>query len=69
MSKAPFNTVNYLIFGLSIPIFGFGLYFKIQRFNSEKPGLNPDDELSKRIKEKAASKAFSLSIYNRYRTK
>jgi len=63
MAKEPFNTIGYLIFGLSILIIGFGLYFKIQRFNSEKSGLNPDDELSKRIKEKAAAKAFSFSIY------
>jgi len=63
LAKEPFNTMGYLIFGLSILMIGFGLYFKIQRFNSEKSGLNPDDELSKRIKEKAASKAFSFSIY------
>lgn len=63
MAKEPFNTIGYLIFGLSILMIGFGLYFKIQRFNSEKSGLNPDDELSKRIKEKAAAKAFSFSIY------
>jgi uncharacterized membrane protein len=63
LAKEPFNTMGYLIFGLSILMIGLGLYFKIQRFNSEKSGLNPDDELSKRIKEKAAAKAFSFSIY------
>jgi len=63
LAKEPFNTMGYLIFGLSILMIGFGLYFKIQRFKSEKSGLNPDDELSKRIKEKAAAKAFSFSIY------
>lgn len=63
MAKEPFNTIGWLIFGLSILMIGFGLYFKIQRFNIEKSGLNPDDELSKRIKEKAGSKAFSFSIY------
>ena len=63
MAKEPFNTIGYLIFGLSIVMIGFGLYFKIQRFNSKKSGLTADDELSKRIKEKAAAKAFSFSIY------
>ena len=63
MAKEPFNTIGYLIFGLSILMIGFGLYFKIQRFNSEKSGLTADDELSKRIREKAAAKAFSYSIY------
>jgi len=63
MSKEPFDTVGYLIFGLSILLIGFGLYFKIQSYKSEKEGLTSDDELSKRIKEKAAAKAFSISIY------
>ncbi len=63
LSKEPFNTIGYLIFGLSILMIGFGLYFKIQKFISEKSGLTSDDELSKRIKEKAAAKAFGFSIY------
>ncbi len=62
-AKEPFDTVGYLIFGLSILMIGFGLYFKIQSYKSEKAGLTSDDELSKRIREKAASKAFSISIY------
>ncbi len=63
MAKEHFNTIGYLIFGLSILMIGLGLYFKVQRFNSEKSGLTSDDELSKRVKEKAAAKAFSFSIY------
>tara|TARA_R110002073_G_scaffold108336_9_gene243659 strand:- start:90689 stop:91027 length:339 start_codon:yes stop_codon:yes gene_type:complete len=63
MAKEPFNTIGYLIFGLSILLIGFGLYFKVLRFNNEKLGLTSDDEFSKRIKEKAASKAFRFSIY------
>jgi len=63
MAKEPFNTIGYLILGLSILMIGFGLYFKIQRLNNERSGLTSDDELSKRIKEKAAAKAFSFSIY------
>ncbi len=63
MAKEPFDTVGYLIFGLSILLIGFGLYFKIQSYKSEKAGLASDDELSKRIKEKAAANAFSISIY------
>tara|TARA_R110002049_G_scaffold92736_1_gene229888 strand:- start:2315 stop:2596 length:282 start_codon:yes stop_codon:yes gene_type:complete len=60
MAKEPFNTIGYLILGLSILMIGFGLYFKIQRFNSEKSGLNPDDELSKRIKEKQLQKRLAF---------
>ena len=63
MAKEPFDTIGYFIFGLSILLIGFGLYFKIQSYKSEKAGLASDDELSKRIKEKAAANAFSISIY------
>ncbi|TFG76257.1 MAG: hypothetical protein E4H26_04825 [Flavobacteriales bacterium] len=42
---------------------GFGIYFKIQGHKSERAGLTPDDELSKRIKENAAAKAFGISMY------
>ena len=62
-SNKPFDLLGYLIFGLSILMIGFGLYFKIQSFKSERAGLTSKDELSRRIKEKAASKAFSYSVY------
>ena len=62
-AKEPFDTLGYLVFGLCILLIGFGLYFKIQSYKNEKAGLTSDDELSKRIKEKAAAKAFSISIY------
>ena len=63
MAKEPFDKLGYLIFGLSILLIGFGLYFRIQSYKSTKAGLTSDDELSKRIKEKAAAKAFGISIY------
>jgi len=63
MAKEPFDILGYLIYGLSILMIGFGLYFKIKSFKNEKAGLNSEDELSKRIKEKAAAKAFNYSIY------
>lgn len=62
LAKAPFDTVGYYIFGLSMLLIGFGLYFKLQTYKSEKAGLTSEDELSKRIKEKAAAKTFSTSI-------
>jgi len=63
MSKYPIDTIGYFIFGGSILIICIGLYFKIQRLNNEKSGLTSDDELSKKIKEKATSKAFIFSVY------
>lgn len=63
IAKEPFDTVGYLIFGLSILMIGLGLYFKIQSYKNEKSGLTSDDELSKRIKEKATAKSFNISFY------
>jgi len=62
-SKKPFDVTGYIILGLAILAIGFALYFRIQRFKSERAGLNSNDELSKRIKEKAAARTFSISIY------
>ena len=63
MVKEPFDTVGYLIFGLSVFMICFGIYFKVQSYKNQKIGLTPDDELSKRIKEKATAKAFNISFY------
>lgn len=63
LAKEPFNTVGYLVFGLSALMIGFGTYFKIQSYKNQKMGLASDDELSMRIKEKATAKAFNLSFY------
>lgn len=60
--KESLNSIVYFILGLTVLMIGFDLYFKIQRYRNEKSGLTPDDELSNRIKEKAAAKAFILSV-------
>lgn len=62
-SEKSFDLTAYVIFGACILIVGLGLYFKIDSFKSVKAGLKPTDELSKRIKEKAAAKAFEFSIF------
>lgn len=62
-SEKPFDLTAYVIFGACILIVGLGLYFKIGNLKNVKAGLEPTDELSKRIKEKAAAKAFEVSIF------
>lgn len=62
-STKPFDTVAYIILGITIFIVCFNLYFKIKSFQNEKSGLTHVDELSKRIKEKAASETFKFSIF------
>ena len=63
MAKDPFDIFGYFIFGLSIFLIIFGQYFKYQNYKNESAGLEPNDEFSNRIREKAAAKAFSISIY------
>ncbi len=63
MAKEPFDIVGYLIFGLSILMIGFGIYFKIQSYKNQNVGLTSEDELSMRIKEKATANSFYVSFY------
>ncbi|SHJ28045.1 DUF2178 domain-containing protein [Aquimarina spongiae] len=63
MAKKPFNATGYLIFGLSFIMILIGVYFKIQTYKNQRLGLTSEDEFSKRIKERASSKAFSISFY------
>ena len=63
MAEEPFNTIGCLIIGLSVFMICLGIYFKIQSYKNQKVGLTSEDEFSKRIKEKATSKAFNISFY------
>lgn len=59
----PFDTVAYLIVGLVLLIAAISVYFKIKSYKNKQAGLTAEDEFSKRIKEKAAARAFSTSVY------
>jgi len=59
----PFNEFAYGTIGVMLVIVGFVIYSGIQALKDAKSGLNPEDELSKKINQKAASTAFSISIY------
>jgi hypothetical protein len=62
-SEKSFDMPGYLILGISILLIGLGLYFRVQGFQNARLGLSSDDELSYRMKEKAAAKAFLYSVY------
>jgi len=59
----PFNEFAYGIIGVILLIVGFVIYSGIQALKDAKSGLNPVDELSKTINEKAAAAAFKTSIF------
>lgn len=62
-TKRPFNSLAYSILGAMIFFAGYALYQGIIALKNEKAGLTSIDELSKKISEKAAAKAFVFSIY------
>jgi len=59
----PLNEHAYGIIGAMLLIVGFVIYLGIQALKDAKSGLNPVDELSKTITEKAAAIAFRISIF------
>lgn len=59
----PLNELAYGTIGVMLIIVGFVIYSGIQALKDAKSGLNAEDELSKKITQKAASMAFSISIY------
>jgi uncharacterized membrane protein len=59
----PFNELAYGIIGFMLLIVGFVIYSGIQALKDAKSGLNPVDELSKKLTQKAAATAFRISIF------
>ena len=59
----PFNSMAYIVLGVMIFLSGFALYQGIRALKNERAGLKPEDELSRRIKEKAAATAYKVSIF------
>jgi peptidoglycan/LPS O-acetylase OafA/YrhL len=54
------DNIHYLIILLLV---GFGVYVGIRRLKSEKRGQPAEDELSKKIMQKASSLSYFISIY------
>jgi len=59
--SVPANEV--VTFGIIIVLVGFGLYFAWRRFSSAKKGEPPEDELSKKMLQKAAAWSYYISLY------
>jgi peptidoglycan/LPS O-acetylase OafA/YrhL len=65
LSNGPAITESFNIFQL-LTIFvlvGFGVFIGIRRYKSEKRGQPAEDELSKKIMQKASSISYFISIY------
>ncbi len=58
-----FRISEILHVGVIVLLFIFGLFFFIRRIISAQQGVPPEDELSKRITQKASSSAFYISLF------
>ena len=62
-TKEPLGVFEYSVAGGVLVIVLISLWVGLKRMKDEKSGLPVEDELSHRIKEKAAAHAFYFSIY------
>ena len=62
-TKAELDLMEYVVAGLVAVVVVFSVIIGLKRMKNEKAGLPSDDELSQRIKEKAAGGAFLGSVY------
>ena len=62
-TKAEINVMDYALSGAVGLMVILTILVGFKRLSDQKKGLTVEDELSQRIKEKAASRAFVLSIY------
>lgn len=49
--------------GIVILLVGFAVYIAVSRIKSAKDGLKPEDELSKKIRQKALATSYLVSLY------
>ena len=57
------KTIEYIVFGVIILIALLGILLSIKNLIESKKGLTTEDELSKKIREKASSQSFTISFY------
>jgi len=62
-SKAPMSVIETGQFAIIILLVGFAVYLGITRLRSVKRGEPAEDELSKRVLQKASSLAYYVSLY------
>ncbi len=57
------GTLEYSVAGLVLVVVSISVGAAMKRIKAEKKGLTIEDELSRRIRQKAAANAFALSFY------
>lgn len=62
-TKKPVNAPSIIQYVILMTVIGFGIFFGISGMISEKQGEQPEDEMSKKIMQKASSVSFYISTY------
>jgi hypothetical protein len=62
-TKSQFSIPGIIQFGIIIALAGFGVFIGLSRLKSEKRGEPAEDELSKKMLQKASSNTFYISLY------
>jgi len=62
-STSEFKPVDLLQFGVILVLVGYGLFFGYKRLTSVKRGEPVEDELSKKVVQKAAALSYFISLY------
>jgi hypothetical protein len=62
-AKTNLSLTEIIQFSIILVLIGFGLYLGLSHLKSEKRGELTEDELSKKIIQKASSNSFYISLY------
>ena len=62
-SSHDFKPVDILQFGVILVVVGYAIYFGYKRLTSAKRGEPAEDELSKKVVQKAAALSYFISLY------
>jgi hypothetical protein len=62
-SKPTLSLAGIAQFSIILVLIGFGIYVGISRLKSEKLGEPAEDEMSRKIMQKASSTSFYISLY------
>ncbi len=62
-TKSLLGFTGIIQFGIILSLVGFGLFIGLSRLKSERLGEPAEDELSKKILQKASSASYYISLY------
>ncbi|KAA3635991.1 MAG: hypothetical protein DWQ02_08975 [Bacteroidetes bacterium] len=62
-NEAPASLLEFIFVGIIVVFFALGVYFGYNRFRNKQQGFPEDDEMSKKITQKAAALSFYIGVF------